>query len=69
MKTYTIEGFGEIGEANLLLGVEETRGTHWGDLKPGESTFVRIRGSDTRQRRVNGKRKSEAQFERITRNL
>ena len=44
MKKFELEGFGQIGEANLLLGVEATRGKPWGTLDVGESCEVQIRG-------------------------
>jgi hypothetical protein len=71
MKTYIVEGFGEVGEANLHHGVIESQGKPWGEIAVGESTNVKIQGDrqiTRRSRHSSDKRKStETPFTRITR--
>jgi hypothetical protein len=42
MKTFHVEGFGEVGAANLLLGFVNTSGKHWDDLEVGEACSGRV---------------------------
>jgi hypothetical protein len=43
-KTFQIEGWIEIGEANMQLGFTTTSGIDWRQLEIGQSTTGTIRG-------------------------
>lgn len=72
MKTFLVENFGEVGEANLSHGVLETQGKPWWDIEIGESTNVLIQNdyqavSRVRYQSDKKKGKREQKLTRITR--